>query len=167
MDDTTSAIIEILFGLLALGAMMIPVLGFFVFVGFQNSKRKRIREKILAANPGIGEHFPVRYASRERFDAFLKIFPWDSAGIIFRAPQGIVFLGEQMSGNPIVLQFSPESVQWIGRAPWPNGAVSWFSAAVPGTTHYFTSETGFFIVGSKSGTNQIYERLSGVQQLPR
>ena len=46
-----------------------------------------------------------------------------------------------------------ELFQYIGQVFWPNGIMAWMLAkAKDGTVHYFSSETGTFVLGSQVGT---------------
>src|SRR6476659_3554493 len=136
--------------LFLLGIVCMPFVAFFIYVFYQNAKRKRIRERILAAQAGmIGNRrwFPVRYASAPRFKSWFKIFPWEGAGVIVMDPAAIVFLGETLGGTGLNYQFAPANshLNWLGKCPWPNGPVSWFEFEMPDVKHYFSSETGAFI----------------------
>ena len=152
--------------LLALGALfLLPFLLFFVYVFYQNSKRKKIRSRVLSAMQQLGashRQLPVRYSSEERFKAWWKIFPWEGAGLLFVAPGVIHFFGEKNSGQRLEMHLTPENsrVNWLGKCPWPNGAVSWFEIQTPTEKHYFSSETGPFIFGSHNSTRSIYDELN-------
>lgn len=167
MRDDIAPIFTIIALLFFVAILLLPFVGFFVYVFYQSSKRKRIRERILSAAPGLvggNRWYPVRYASEARFKAFFKIFPWEGAGVLIVAPAMLHFLGETFSGRRIELQLTPANsrLNWLGKCPWPNGAVSWFEAATtaaPVEKHYFTSETGAFIIGSHAGTKAIYDEL--------
>ena len=50
MSNDAQTIILILVLLIALALFLIPFILFFVYIFFQTSKRKRIRERMLAAN---------------------------------------------------------------------------------------------------------------------
>jgi hypothetical protein len=105
--------------------------------------------------------FPVRYASEPRFKSFFKIFPWEGAGILVTAPGSALFLGQTSSGQ-VNLQFAAgnSTVNWLGKAPWPNGAVSWFYFATIAEKQYFSSETGVMVFGSHKSTKAIYDEVS-------
>lgn len=163
MDDSLSQIITVVLLFVFLGMLLVPFALFFVYVGFQNRKRKRIRERVLASDARLASNplrLPARHASRARFKTFFKILPWESAGLIFVAPEGITYAGELMSGAPFSLSFRPEQVRWLGKQAFPNGAVSWFEVVTPAGSHYFTSETGFFILGSDRTTRAICDQLA-------
>ena len=160
--DQAQTLITVVILLFALAALFIPLLLFFGYVFFQTSKRKSIKQRILAAQPQlVGNHrwLPVRYASEARFKSWFKIFPWEGAGILLLAPGSVTFLGETNSGTPVHLQFAPgnSTVNWIGKAPFPNGAISWFDFATASGKHYFSSETGFFVFGSHRSTKELFD----------
>jgi len=158
---SASDLVGLLLVLFIFGLLLLFLLAFFGYVGYQNWKRNEIRNRILAAAPNSGETLPVRYASNDRYNSFFKIFPWDTAGVIFRSADEFLFLGEQLSGNQVRVSFSPGDARWIGTSPFPNGAVSWFEVTAQGSKHYFSSETGFFIIGSNRSTRAILDSLHG------
>jgi hypothetical protein len=161
-SDDAQAIILIVVLLIALALFFIPFIAFFIYVFYQNSKRKRIRERKLAANQqlvGNRRWFAVRYASEPRFKSWFKIFPWEGAGVLVLAPGSVLFLGETNSGVAVNIQFAPanSTLNWIGKTPFPNGAVSWFEFTTANGKQYFSSETGAFVFGSHRGTREIFE----------
>jgi len=165
MTPPAQTIIGIIVVVVILAACISPVLGLWGYIFYQNSKRRRIRERLLAGRADvIGNHrwFPARYASQPRFDSMLKIVPWDTAGILVIVPGSVLFLGESLSGTPLTLQFAPGNsrIGWLGKCPWPNGAVSWFQFEVAGGKHYFSSETGVMIFGSHSSTKAIFDEAN-------
>jgi hypothetical protein len=165
MRDDVAPVFTIIALLFGLAVVLLPFAGFFVYVFYQNSRRKRIRERILReAGQFVGDHrwHPVRYASEARFKAFFKIFPWEGTGVVVVAPAMLHFVGETFSGGRIELQLTPANsrLNWLGKCPWPNGAVSWFEAVTAAQgKHYFTSETGAFIIGSHATTKAIYDEV--------
>ncbi len=166
MDDgSAQAILLVIVLLLILAAVFVPVGGFYAYAFYQKSKRNRIRETALREQQQlVAGHrwFPVRYASEIRFKAPFKIFPWEGAGIIVIAPGSVMFLGQTNSGTPVRLQFAPGNsrLTWLGKAPWPNGAVSWFYFETPAVKHYFSSETGILVFGSHKSTKAIYDEAA-------
>jgi hypothetical protein len=164
-SDSAQAIITIVILLIVLAFFFIPFGLFFVYVFFQNSKRKKIRERMLATHQQLlagRPWLPVRYASEPRFRSWFKIFPWEGAGILVLAPGSVLFLGETNSGVPVNIQFAPANarINWIGKTPFPNGAVSWFDFTMASEKHYFSSETGAFIFGSNKSTRNIFEEAN-------
>ena len=163
-DDAQMILVAII--LIAIVAIIfVPFLVFIGYTVFQNSKRTRIRTRVVNEHQQlIGGHrwFPVRYASELRFKAFWKIFPWEGAGIIVITPGGALCFGQTNSGSPVTLQFAPgnSTIAWLGKAPWPNGAVSWFYFATAIEKHYFSSETGILVFGSHKSTKAIYDEAS-------
>jgi hypothetical protein len=142
-----------------------PVVIIYAYAFYQNSRRKKIFARLLATRAeliGNNRWFPVRYASQKRFDAMFKVFPWEGSGIIVIAPTSILFLGETWSGAPLTFQFAPSNsrINWLGKCPWPNGAVSWIRFDTDQEKHYFSSETGVLIFGSHGGTKAIYDEAN-------
>jgi hypothetical protein len=143
----------------------VPLIAFFGYAFYQKSKRNSIRQKILSEHQQlIGDRrwFPVRYASGLRFKELFKIFPWEGAGVIVLVPGSVIFLGEKNSSAPLMLQFAPgnSTLHWLGKAPWPNGAISWFYFETPAVKHYFSSETGILVFGSHKSTKAIYDEAA-------
>ena len=163
-DEGSQAILSALVLIALLVILSIP---FVLFVGYtvlQKRKRDRSREVILRNHQqlvGNNPWFPVRYASELRFKSLFKIFPWECAGILVTLPGSALFLGQTSSGSSLMLQFAPgnSTLNWQGKAPWPNGAVSWFYFATTIEKHYLSSETGFLILGSDKSTRTIYEEV--------
>ena len=146
-----------------LAALFLPLVLFFGYAFYLKWKRDQTRaaiardqQQLIGSNPW----FPVRYASELRFKSFFKIFPWEGAGIIVVMPGSAVFLGQNFS-SPVQLQFAPgnSTINWLGKAPFPNGAVSWFYFETPAWKYYFSSETGVLIFGSHKSTKAIYENV--------
>jgi hypothetical protein len=165
MNEDAQAIIAIVVVLVILAIVLSPVVALWVYIILQNSKRKMIRERILATRSDvIGNHrwYPARYASQQRFDSWLKIMPWEAAGILVVVAGSVLFLGETFSGTPVILQFAPGNsrIAWLGKCPWPNGAVSWFQFNTADQKHYFSSETGIMIFGSHGSTKAIYDEAN-------
>jgi hypothetical protein len=164
-NEGAQAILFIVALIVILVIISVPFALFIGYVLFQKRKRDRIRETILRGRQQlIGSHrwFPVRYASELRFRALFKIFPWEGAGILVISPGTAIFLGETRGSSPVELQFAPgnSTLNWLGKAPWPNGAVSWFFFTTTTEKHYFTSETGLFVFGSHKSTRAIYEEIN-------
>jgi hypothetical protein len=161
-NDDAQVIVMVIILIAIVAIIFVPLLAFFGYTFYQKSKRHSIRQKLLAEQQQlIGSHrwFPVRYASELRFKALFKIFPWEGAGIIVIAPGSALFLGQTNSGSPVMLQFAPgnSTLNWLGKAPWPNGAVSWFYFETPAVKQYFSSETGVLVFGSHKSTKAIYD----------
>jgi hypothetical protein len=161
-NDEGQAIVAVIIIFISLAAIFVPLALFFVYVFFITSKRKKIRAKMLATHQelvGSRRWLPARYASEPRFKSWFKIFPWEGAGILVLAPGSVLFLGEINSGLPVNIQFAPanSSINWIGKSPFPNGAVSWFSFTIAGHQEYFSSETGVFVFGSHRSTKELFD----------
>lgn len=142
-----------------------PVIAIWIYVFYQNSKRKKIVQRILASRTDIignKRWLPVRYASQQKFDALLKFLPWDGVGVVIVVPGSVLFLGETFSGAPLALQFAPGNsrLNWLGKCPWPNGMLSWLRFDTADQKHYFSSETGVFIFGSHQTTKAIYDEAN-------
>src|SRR5262245_31613859 len=160
-SDSAQALIAIIILFFVFAIILTPVIALWVYIILQNGKRKRIRARILASRADIignKRWFPVRYASQERFDLWFKILPWEGAGVFVVVPGSVLYLGEMIGGAPITLQFAPGNsrINWLGKCPWPNGAVSWFRFDTADQKHYFSSETGIMIFGSHGSTKEIY-----------
>lgn len=162
MSDDVQTIIAVVALLVVLFLFLVPFLLFFIYVFYQTGKRKRIRQQtqqtqqqLIAGRVCI----PVRYASEARFNAWFKLFPWEGAGVLVASPDNVLFLGEMLSGTPLNIQFARgrSEIKWLGKCPWPNGAVSWFELDTAGARHFFTSETGAFIIGSHKSTRAVYD----------
>src|SRR5439155_3288564 len=159
------ALTSIVILLFVFAIILTPVIALWIYIILQNRKRKRIRERILSTRReiiGNKRWFPARYASQQRFDSWFKILPWESAGILVTVTGSVLFLGETFSGSLVMLQFAPgnSSVHWLGKCPWPNGAVSWFRFDTADQKHYFSSETGLLIFGSHGSTKAIYDEAN-------
>jgi hypothetical protein len=165
MEDNIGQIVQIIGLLMFLGILLVPFFLFFIYVFFQNSKRQRIREPTSTAYGhviGGAPTIPVRYASEPRFRSWLKVFPWEGAGLLVPANGVVTFVGEHLNGAPLNLQFAPNTslLTWLGKCPWPNGAVSWFAVESQGQKHYFTSETGPFVFGSNNSTKAAFDECN-------
>ncbi|HSS20193.1 MAG TPA: hypothetical protein VLL54_08970 [Pyrinomonadaceae bacterium] len=170
-DDQIQAVVAIIAALAFLALFLVPLVGFFIYAFYQKATRNRAREAALRANQqviGNNPWFPVRYASERRFKAFFKIFPWEYGGILVMLPGSVLFFGPTLSGQPVAQQFAPgnSTLNWLGKAPWPNGAVSWFYFATSFEKHYFSSETGILIFGSHKSTRAIFEEAYRSFQAP-
>ena len=153
---------EIVVLLISLGIALFPFVLFFIYVFYQNSKRKQIRERTRKAYShmiGSTNTLPVRYCSEPRFKSWFKIFPWDGTGWLVPSSGVVTFVGEKLNGTPLNLQFGHgnTSANWLGKCPFPNGSVSWFVFEVQGEKHYFTSETGPFVFGSNNSTKAAFD----------
>lgn len=162
MNDNTETIIEIIVLLIFIGMMLFPFLLFFIYVFYQNSKRKKIRERTQNAYKqliGTSPTLPVRYCTERQFKSWLKIFPWEATGLLVPGNGVVTFVGEKLNGTPLNLQFgrADSTLSWLGKCPWPNGAVSWFVFDTRGEKHYFTSETGPFVFGSNNSTKAAFD----------
>ena len=163
-NEDAQAVLAAIALIAILAIIFIP---FALFIGYtllQKQKRERIRQAIRRDRQQlIGSHrwLPVRYASERRFKSLFKIFPWEGSGIIVMVPGSALVLGQTFSGSPVELQFAPGNsrLDWLGKAPWPNGAVSWFYFTTTTEKHYFSSETGLLVFGSHKSTRAIYDEL--------
>ena len=164
-NEDAQAVLSVVVLIAILAIVFIPFALFIGYTLFQKRKRDQTREAILRDRQQlIGSHrwFPVRYASELRFKLLFKIFPWEGAGILVIVPGSALFLGQTLSGSPVMLQFAPgnSTLNWLGKAPWPNGAVSWFYFSTTTEKHYFSSETGLLVFGSHKSTRAIYDEVS-------
>jgi hypothetical protein len=78
------------------------------------------------------------------------------------AAGSVLFLGETNAGTPVNIQFAPSNsaITWVGKAPFPNGAVSWFMFTTAQGKEYFSSETGAFVFGSHRSTQELFDEAS-------
>ena len=164
-NESVQTIVTIAVALVVLLIAGSPVVTLFVYVVYQNSKRKKIRARILSARRDVigDKHWlPARYASEPRFNSWFKIFPWEGAGIMVIVTGSVLFLGETLSGKPLTLQFSPGNsrLNWLGKTPWPNGAISWLRFDTAAEKHYFSSETGPLVFGSHKSTKALYDEAN-------
>ena len=164
-DDAIQAIVAIIVIVTLILFAVTFVSAMWIYVFYQNSKRKKIVQRILTGRADvIGDKrwFPARYASQQKFDSLLKFFPWDGAGIVIVVPGSVLFLGETFAGAPLTLQFAPGNsrINWLGKCPWPNGMISWFRFDTSDQKHYFSSETGVMIFGSHQTTKAIYDEAN-------
>jgi hypothetical protein len=165
MNNDDANIFAIVVVIILIVLTLSPIIIIYAYAFYQNSRRKKIFALVLASHAdliGNNRWFPVRYASQKRFDAMFKFFPWEGAGIIVIAPTSILFLGETWAGAPVILQFAPSTsrINWLGKCPWPNGAVSWIRFDTAQEKHYFSSETGVLIFGSHGTTKAIYDEAN-------
>ena len=164
-NDSLQTIVIIIVVMVVLAIALSPVIALWIYVLYQNSKRKKIRARILSARSeliGNKRWLPARYASEPRFNSWFKIFPWEGAGIMVIVTGSVLFLGETLSGTPVTLQFSPgnSTIHWLGKTPWPNGAISWLRFDTAAEKHYFSSETGPLVFGSHKSTKALYDEAN-------
>ena len=164
-SESAQTIVIIIIILTVLALALSPIIALWIYIFLQNSKRRRIRERLLATHHdmiGNKRWFPASYASEPRFNSMFKILPWEGAGLLVTVTGSVLFLGETLSGAPLTLQFAPgnSSIHWLGKCPWPNGAVSWFRFDTAEEKHYFSSETGVMIFGSHGSTKAIYDEAN-------
>ena len=152
-----------------IGAVTLPILLVtlpILFYAAQKSReRKRIQDEIVKAKTDVlrkGRGFPVRYSSETRFRKLWKLLPWEATGILFIGDTDIFFFSRLISWKDLELKFSLKNtdVRWIGEKIWPNGFISWFVLDIQGEKHYFTSETGTTVLGSRKSTREIYKELT-------
>jgi len=112
----------------------------------------------------------VRYCSQKRYEKLLKLFPWEAAGIMFLMPEQIQVHLTGAKKKHLHFQYSPldYGIEWAGRDFWRNGPVSWvLLVSRSGDKHYFTSETGAFVFGSKGSTVSLRQKLEETLPLVR
>jgi hypothetical protein len=164
-NQAAQAVLMIVIVLIALAVGLSPVLALLVYIIFQNSKRKRIYARILSTRADvIGDKrwFRARYASQPRFDSWIKIMPWEGAGLLVVVTGSVLFLGETNSGTPLTLQFAPgnSAIHWLGKCPFPNGAISWLRIDTANQKHYLSSETGLLVFGSDKSTRALFNEAT-------
>ena len=114
----------------------------------------------------------VRYASARRLKSMLKILPWELTGILFADEQGLsAWLQSGNSKRNLTLRFDPERdvVEWRGQESFMrNGPLNWLAIGTPkAPEHFFTSETGLTILGSKDKTQDIVRMLQSSLHITR
>lgn len=167
MDMTDILVILLIVSLIASLVALLFMIVMFRYARNKSMERKNTQEKILKDKASIldqGRWFPVRYCSESRFRNLIKFFPWEATGILFISSTQAKFFCSVMSWENLELTFNREDskIKWIGKNIWPNGFVSWLEIDSCGEKHYFTSETGTTIIGSKNTTRQIYDELAKV-----
>src|SRR5882762_143429 len=164
-NEDAQAILSAIFLLVLLAIVFIPFALFIGYTLFQKRKRDRTRKAILRDHQqliGNRRWVPIRYASERRFKELFKIFPWEGSGILLIVPGSTLVLCQMQNGSSVIMQLalSNSQLNWIGKAPWPNGAVSWFCFITATEKHYFSSETGVLVFGSHKSTRAIYDEVS-------
>jgi hypothetical protein len=132
------------------------------------AKRRRLQtyERLMRNIPATDEtdaSIPVRFASAKRFDKLCKFFAWERCGILRIGHDNVTFHTGFSSGTDLSLAFDPSTSQvaWLGRYNVLSGdPLSWVIISKAGKRHYFTSETGISILGSKRTTKVLYEKLN-------
>jgi hypothetical protein len=125
------------------------------YVTKKAQSRRELLEELKLQHADGCEAIEVRYSTEARFPRIWKVFPWEGVGILVKSRHGIVFHGRSvLEAMDWQIEFEgTEFFQYIGRVLWPNGGLAWIMAkAKDGTVHYFSSETGAFVFGSKIGT---------------
>ena len=98
-NEDLQSIVIVVVVIVLLAIALSPVIALWIYIIFQNSKRKKIRERILSSRRDvIGDKrwFPARYASQPRFDSWFKIFPWEGAGIMVVVTGSALFPGRNL-----------------------------------------------------------------------
>ena len=153
----------IIIDFIRLGIPLLPTILIIIYSHQKAKERKKIYEKILKSKEKIftqGHWFHIKYCSEKRFWKYWKLFPWEAAGILYLSKDNVMFFGEASSKRNLEVKFDSNNfdVKWIGRKI-RNGATSWLVITIQGGKHYFTSETGAFVFGSKITTMHIYKEL--------
>ena len=159
-------VIGLVLGLLALLGVVLAC--FVIVLAFlQAERRGRVyrRLEMKRARNGQGtETVRVKWCSEPRFHRFWKLFPWEAAGFLTVLSDRIVFEGELTSGVGLSLLFDKRSstIEFVGTRFWPNGLSSWLRIGDANARHYFTPETGVFVLRSASECRRLFERLLAV-----
>ncbi|MFP4364171.1 MAG: hypothetical protein ACLFR1_09915 [Spirochaetia bacterium] len=124
-------------------------------------ERKRRNDRIIRKS----EHskfmyYPIRYASKERFNKLLKLYPWEESGVLFIKNDNTVVFSyyKHNTIKQIVLPVSKDNLEWEGNVG-KNGLAHWFSIKHEGFRHYFSADTGTFIFSSREKTKEIFETI--------
>lgn len=151
-------------------AFLFLLIGFAIFAVIhsiiEHGKRKRGYERLLETLSDSEQLcFQIRYATAARHKRFWKLLPWDSSGLLILQEGGTViyrYLNSMESREEMLFKLPEDQLRFEGES-MANGATIWFSFAKDGVVHYFTSETGAFMVNSGSTTSKIYYRIREVQ----
>jgi len=114
----------------------------------------------------------VRYASAQRLKSLLKVLPWEMTGILFADENGLAAWLQSSNGKRnLTLRFDPQQhiVEWRGQESFfRNGPLNWLAIGTPDEPeHFFTSETGITILGSKDKTQDIVRMLQSSLHMRR
>ncbi|MCB9851648.1 MAG: hypothetical protein H6819_01025 [Phycisphaerales bacterium] len=112
----------------------------------------------------------VRYATDRRFKSYLKLFPWEMVGIlIVRIDRIDAHLVSTNGKKRIALSFhaGAHTIEWKKPEFLRNGIIPWLIISDPNEKHYFTSETGATIFGSKRRTETLIERIQATLRLAK
>ena len=153
--------------------LILPI-GFFVlffsYIIGNHLTRKRIVDEMMTSRSRDlqdGIIFPVRYSSERRFRKTWKLLPWEGAGCLVIRKHEIAFVGKLLKGGPVEFRFQRDDyiITWIGFSFWKNAAIHWFSIESNEGRHYFTSETGITIFGSKESTRRIFNEAIRMMEI--
>ncbi|MCA9255035.1 MAG: hypothetical protein KDA33_05330 [Phycisphaerales bacterium] len=112
----------------------------------------------------------VRYASERRFKSALKLFPWEMVGVLVVRDNGIdAHLLSTNGKKRKDLAFHPDNhtIEWKTPDFFRNGVIPWLIISGPNEKHYFTSETGATILGSKRRTHVLIEQIQSTLRLAK
>jgi hypothetical protein len=156
------------FGLVAASPILLFAL---LFAWWKYRERKRIRKEILERNPNLTRDYtciPVRHATAGRFKIFWKLFPWESMGLLCLRPGEAIYFATVAAWKDLTLHFTKDNcrVGWMGTKFWRNGLLSWVELARDGENHYFSSETGTLIFGSKDTTKELHGHITRALDQP-
>lgn len=148
--------------LLALSPAIIVVL----MAVIKASQRKKFHREVMQMRPDLfsrGKAIPVRYASERKFKRWLKLFPWETTGVLSIGERDVILLLQKLQGSEnveLAFHYGEFWPSWAGPDVLKNGVTSWILLQTPYDKHYLSSETGAFVFGSSAGTHEIYDVLN-------
>lgn len=135
---------------------------YFIYAATQARRRRKLQHRLLAQTGGAADarNFPVKYASEAFYKSWMKVFPWEAAGVLRLTDEGLLFEGQTNRGVALSKAFpaAGTSAAWVGRKA-ANGATAWLSVAHGGDTHYFTIETGTTLRNTETGTRRMLQAI--------
>lgn len=113
----------------------------------------------------------ARYASEKRFRSLLKLFPWEMAGILVIREQQVdahFSTENQKRRSSFLFRPTTHTIEWKKADFFRNGIISWLVVTGPGDErHFFTSETGWTIFGSKRRNVALIEQIQTALRLAK
>jgi len=145
-----------------------------IFLAILGARRRKRRLASLHfeldASAGGATLLDVRYASERRFRSALKLFPWEMVGVLVVRDDGIdAHLLSTNGKQRKELAFHPDdyTIEWKTPDFFRNGVIPWLIISGLNEKHYFTSETGATIFGSKRRTNLLIEQIQSTLRLAK
>ena len=102
--------------------------------------------------------FRVKYCSADRFNSWMKFFPWESYGLLSIGENFIEYRSVSGKAYRLRSRKGELSKEWVG-STMLNGSSAWFKLLSQDTSHYFTADTGVTVLGTEDETRKIYSHL--------